>query len=48
MGTKIWGEMSYFLAWRGQVWSIDGFKKTNHVQGHQHFCVGCWALFLLI
>lgn len=47
MGTKIWDEMSYFLFVRGQVWSIDGFKKTKHVQRCQYFCVSCWALFLI-
>lgn len=39
--------MLYFLFFRGQVWSIGGFKKTKHVQRCQHFCVSCWALFLL-
>lgn len=39
--------MSYFLFLRGHVWSIDGFKKTKHMQRCQHFCVSCWALFLL-
>lgn len=46
MGLKIWDEMSDFLFLRGQVWSIDVFRKTKHVQRCQHFYVSCWALYL--